>query len=162
MFPLAHLGIPLIPLRFGGGRFTDIRLLFLGSMLPDLIDKPLGHLVLSLDNGRIFAHTLLFAVLLMALSLRFTVLMPISYGVSMHLLLDGMFTGPGTLLWPLLGGFPQLEFSVGSWFAALARPEVMVPEAVGACAIILTLVRSKALRRDGLKRVLLHGHPRGR
>ena len=44
----------------------DIRLLFIGSLLPDIIDKPLGMIILrdSLANGRIFAHTLLFLVVL--------------------------------------------------------------------------------------------------
>ena len=41
---------------------TDVRLLLIGSLLPDIIDKPLGMFFLrgSLSNGRIFCHTFLF------------------------------------------------------------------------------------------------------
>jgi len=45
----------------------DYRYLLVGSILPDLIDKPLGIYIFreSLSNGRIFGHTLLSAVVLL-------------------------------------------------------------------------------------------------
>ena len=44
------------------GSRIDIRILMMGSLLPDIIDKPVGRLLLrdTLNNGRIFSHTLLF------------------------------------------------------------------------------------------------------
>jgi hypothetical protein len=44
----------------------DYRFVLVGSMLPDIIDKPLGQLVLRnlMSNGRIFSHTLLFLLLI--------------------------------------------------------------------------------------------------
>ena len=44
----------------------DIRVLLIGSLLPDIIDKPVGLLFFSetLSNGRIFCHTLLFFILM--------------------------------------------------------------------------------------------------
>ena len=46
------------------GRYIDIRLLLVGSLLPDIIDKPIGQyfLVETFSNGRIFSHTLLFSI----------------------------------------------------------------------------------------------------
>jgi hypothetical protein len=58
MMPIGHLGIPMLPFLFKNDPDWDIRLLILGSLLPDLIDKPLGHIILPENNGRIFAHTL--------------------------------------------------------------------------------------------------------
>ena len=42
--------------------YLDIRLLLIGSLLPDIIDKPVGQLIFreTFSNGRIFSHTLLF------------------------------------------------------------------------------------------------------
>ena len=79
MFVFGHLGVTL------GVVFLALRLLklrtkleikfnrrlylfvFTGSLLPDLIDKPVGEILLagSISNGRIFAHTLLFNFLLL-------------------------------------------------------------------------------------------------
>ncbi len=44
----------------------DYRFVILGSILPDLIDKPLGLFILrkQISNGRTFAHSLLFASLI--------------------------------------------------------------------------------------------------
>ena len=44
------------------GEIMAVPLAALGAILPDLVDKPLGHLLLqeTLDNGRIFGHSLLF------------------------------------------------------------------------------------------------------
>lgn len=46
--------------------FVDIRTLLIGSLLPDIIDKPLGHLLFreALSNGRTYGHTLLFLLLI--------------------------------------------------------------------------------------------------
>jgi len=60
MLLFAHVGLALASARF----FNSVSLAFLalGSMLPDIIDKPLGHIFLasSLGYGRIYSHTLLF------------------------------------------------------------------------------------------------------
>src|SRR5437016_14320643 len=69
MFLLAHLGIGLglawllawkSPARF------DYRLVLFGSILPDLIDKPLGY-ALGLET-RIWSHTFVFLFALLAVS----------------------------------------------------------------------------------------------
>lgn len=50
----------------------DIRFWLLGGILPDVIDKPIGHYLFSQafgNNGRIFSHTLLFFILLLGAGL---------------------------------------------------------------------------------------------
>lgn len=90
----------------------------LGAILPDLIDKPLGHLILknSLDYGRIFAHSLLFITVLVILALvlwkaRSSLLLgAVAAGVGTHLILDNMWDLPVSLFYPLLGPFEQGHF----------------------------------------------------
>ena len=43
---------------------VDIRFLLIGSLLPDIIDKPIGVYFFreTFSNGRIFSHTLLFLI----------------------------------------------------------------------------------------------------
>ena len=73
MFPLGHVGLVvgaiiaglLIARRPDVLGKVDFRIVAVLAMLPDIIDKPLGHFVLgeTLNNGRIYAHTLVFLVL---------------------------------------------------------------------------------------------------
>jgi len=124
-------------------QFIDYRLLLLGSMLPDIIDKPLGLWLLSedLSNGRIYGHTLLMLVLLgvsgaglYALH-RNMALLVVALGTFFHLLLDQMWANPRTLLWPFLGldfGKIQPENWLSNLIEALTtRPEVYIPEIAG-------------------------------
>ena len=59
----------------------DWRFIIIGSMLPDIIDKPLGMFILgdTFSNGRIFAHTLLFFIILFSLYFNYKQIV-LSYG----------------------------------------------------------------------------------
>jgi len=88
----------------------DYRLIVVGSMLPDIIDKPLGYwIVPSLENGRTFSHTLLFLLILLGIGIcryrrqHVTGFLALSFGSGIHLALDQMWTEPETILWPFLG-----------------------------------------------------------
>jgi len=78
------------PVTRGFSFQLDYRLLMLGSMLPDIIDKPLGLwlLVDVFSNGRIFAHSLLFTTLLVAAGIYLCVrggrcgVLYVSFGVN--------------------------------------------------------------------------------
>ncbi len=123
--------------------YVDIRLIFVGSMLPDIIDKPLGHLILKdqLSNGRLMFHSLLFLFLL-SLSGIFLWrrwnkkgLMAVSFGVILHLVLDQMWANPGTLFWPALG-FPFEKIDIENWMPNMLHnlvtdPALYVPELIG-------------------------------
>ena len=124
MLLLGHTGITLalakgIITSRKGKRFSelvDYRLVLIGSMLPDIIDKPLGGLILkdTLGNGRIYAHTLIFLLLLFGIGIFFWVkykrpeMLVLAGGSFVHHILDGMWRFPGTYLWPFYGwSFPK-------------------------------------------------------
>lgn len=121
----------------------DYRLILLGSLLPDLIDKPLGIWLLrdTFNNGRIFTHTLLFSVLLLAVAIYFYTsrrnlsLLYLSFGSIIHLGLDGMWLNSRTFLWPLYGwNFEKVDLSnlLERWIVLLrTEPAVYIPEIIG-------------------------------
>ena len=139
----------------------DIRLLLLGSLLPDIIDKPIGQFFFrdTLSNGRIFCHTLLFLILITLAGLYLyrscgkAWLLVLSFGTFTHLILDQMWLEPRTILWPLYG-FAFEKIDLTDWteniFHALrTNPGVYVPEIVGAVILIwftLVLVRDRKIR----------------
>lgn len=133
-------------------------LVALGSMLPDIIDKPLGHIFLreSLNYGRIISHTLVFSALLWLIALaalRRGVRWPlaISFGSLVHLILDEMWQIPQTLLWPLYGwSFPHSSqnFLLGVFYS-IYRPEVYIPEIAGAAILLLFWLDCRRGERPG-------------
>jgi membrane-bound metal-dependent hydrolase YbcI (DUF457 family) len=86
----------------------------IGSVLPDIVDKLLGHTIFnaSLDNGRIFFHSLgivlLFAVvgLIVWRYYRSFSFLVVGFGVLLHQLLDMMWTSPVSWYYPFLGPYP--------------------------------------------------------
>lgn len=88
----------------------DYRFVALGALLPDIIDKPLAWFFLGdrVEDNHLFAHTLLFALILalpgLYLALRGNpLLISLACGVIAHLICDPVFREPRTLLWPLYG-----------------------------------------------------------
>jgi hypothetical protein len=117
---------------------VDVRFLAVGAVLPDLIDLP-ASLIAGLD-GRAWAHSLLFASLLMVVVLivlrrgaRRKQWMALAVGVFFHLLLDGMWVEGETLFYPFLGfGFAEGGDSWGAGGANLASWWTWAGELVGA------------------------------
>jgi hypothetical protein len=157
MMPLGHLGIPMLPFLFQDDPRWDIRLLVIGALLPDIIDKPLGHIILSENNGRIFAHTLLFSVSLLLIALAYRKLLPLSLGVSVHQLLDGIFLDPEGALWPLFGGFESTEYRLVEWFDALLEPFTIAEELLGLSIILLVIFRFDLFKVRMILRTLRTG-----
>ena len=127
---------------------VDIKLLLIGSLLPDIIDKPVGIVFFadSLARVRAYCHTLLFLVLIFLVGLylwrsRSRVwLLVLSFGTFTHLILDQMWQSPQVLFWPLYG-FVFEKGDITDWIpnifnALLTQPSVYVPEIVGAVIII--------------------------
>jgi hypothetical protein len=89
----------------------DPTYLVIGSLLPDLIDKPLGIIIYSstIANGRTIAHTLLFSFTLFLTGLYLydkrgdTKVLTLASCSIFHLMVDQMWASPRTLFWPLLG-----------------------------------------------------------
>ena len=118
-----------------------------GAILPDLIDKPLGHFILvdSLNSGRIYAHTLLMLIAFVAIGLyywkkksSFSIL-AVSAGISSHLILDELWKSPVTLFWPFKGPFETSDFE--SYFTTFAAKELLsISEWVFAIMAICILI----------------------
>ncbi len=139
-------------------RRVDIRILLVGSLLPDIIDKPVGQYFFreTFSNGRIFSHTLLFFIVLAGIGLfvfrRYHQrwLLILAAGTFLHLVLDSMWTAPATLLWPSLG-FTFEKEELTDWLAnifreLLSHPGNYIPELTGLVILIwfgLTLVFRK-------------------
>ncbi|MFC1906220.1 metal-dependent hydrolase [Chloroflexota bacterium] len=136
----------------------DIRALLVGSLLPDIIDKPVGQWLFGeyFSNGRIFSHTLLFLILIAVFGLLIynhygkTWFLFLSFGTLMHLVLDQMWRAPSTLLWPILGlGFDRIDLTdwIGDmWYRLFTNPAVYVPELLGLFVIVWFLWKLLRLR----------------
>jgi inner membrane protein len=140
--------------------YIDVRILLIGSLLPDIIDKPVGLFFFrgTFHNGRIFAHTLIFLVLMTAVGFylykrrRQVWLLTLASGTFMHLILDSMWRAPRTLFWPFMG-FTFETAEVNHWLSNIfqelvSNPAVYVSEAVGMAVLLwfgLTLVGRKKI-----------------
>ncbi|MGA1866448.1 MAG: metal-dependent hydrolase [Thermoplasmatota archaeon] len=150
MMPLGHIGIPLVPILMMKQEVLDKRFLFLvalGGLLPDIIDKPLGHLILPENNGRIFGHALLFALIVLTAALAYRPMMPLSLGVSTHLLLDGIWFDPQGALWPLMGHFRSTDYDIVNWLYAFTEPYTIAEELFG--LVVIALVARKVFLGSG-------------
>ena len=138
----------------------DLRLLLIGSLLPDIIDKPVGQFFFAdiFSNGRIFCHTLLFLIAITLAGLYVyqshakTWLLVLSFGAFIHLLLDQMWLYPQTLLWPAYG-FAFQKIGLQHWMQDIlyklhTDPSLYVPEFLGLAILIwfaVTLLHRKSV-----------------
>ena len=153
MFVACHLFIGLviglvIADRLGDRRFIGFSAL--GAVLPDLLDKPVGHILFagSLNSGRIIGHGLLFLTLLIIVGIALWkkkgsfVLLAVAAGVASHQILDAMWATPVAWYFPLLGPYEPGDFtnyfgnaimaevsSLSEWIFLLAS----VPIVLAAC-----------------------------
>lgn len=147
--------------------YLDMRIILIGSLLPDIIDKPLGRLFFreALGNGRTFAHTLFFLILITLAAtylyrLRGTTwLLAIAFGTFTHLIFDQMWRYLRTFLWPVYGfAFERADIAdyIGYlWNALLTEPAVYIPEIIG--VVILAGFAIVLLRKRKIIWFLRHG-----
>ena len=130
------------------GNWIDLRLLLLGSLLPDIVDKPVGTFFFrdSFSSGRIFCHTLIFLLFISLAGFylyrthRKTWPLALSFGTFTHLACDQMWRTPQTLLWPIYGWTFQ-KHDLSHWllnilWALHTDPAIYVPELVGAIILV--------------------------
>lgn len=145
----------------------DYRAVLVGSILPDLLDKPIGRLLFAntFNTGRIFAHTLLFVLLLLGIGsycwfrYRKTGWLVLAGSCLLHDVFDSMWVIPQTFLWPFFG----LRFYTDTnqqWIAAdlnklLTDPAYYLSEITG-FLITLYFIR-KLVRRRQVKAFLRNG-----
>ncbi len=165
-FPAAAVNrVGLTSLLESLGSFMDLRLLALCSILPDIIDKPLGMFLFG--NGRIFAHSLVIALLVLVIggflwiNYKRTAVLAVACGMAAHLILDQMWLNSSTFLWPLFGWtFPAAERSnyLATWLKDLVSvPEVYITELVG--LFILALLAGTLIYKKKLFTTLRTGGP---
>ncbi len=121
MYLLAHamvgilIGIALAAIT---GDRRVVALGAFGAVLPDLIDKPLGHIILAgtVNYGRIYFHglTILFLIIIAGLLIyryRGQIgLLAVAAGMASHQVLDGMWRHPIEWFWPFLGPLPRYNY----------------------------------------------------
>ena len=136
---------------------VDYRIVLLGSLLPDIIDKPLWFFIGDDTplSGRDYSHTLLFNLVLLIgglvlLKYRRAWLLILSLSSFMHLIFDEMWNHPVTIFWPLLG--PLLEGETVGWFSSMfqalfSHPGTYVPEIIGLVIMLLFAYRLVVKKR---------------
>lgn len=126
--------------------FLDIRILMVGSIFPDIIDKPLEFI--GFGDGRSITHTLFVTLVVLVTGLfifanhKKTWLLAIAIGMCSHLILDSMWVAPHTLLWPEYGwSFPGLAhrarfMQISLWWSTLTNNiSVDITEGIGAAIL---------------------------
>lgn len=144
---------------------VDVRFLLLGAVLPDLIDLPLGTVILGLSTGELWFHTLAVAGMVLVVSIVVTDrtgpwrkrLVALSVGLFLHLLLDGMWTSTEAFLWPFAGwDFPSgpSPYWAGAWDRALGDPIRWLQELAG-LVYLVWVWRSSGLASPDRRAALL-------
>jgi inner membrane protein len=172
MIFFGHIGITIafvfIVFYFFKGN-VDYRFVIVGSILPDIIDKPLGQIIFYsvFQNGRIISHTLFFVAVLTLIGIyverryRSTAVEFLALGALIHLVLDQMWNTPQTLFWPLLGwAFPTVDLENYSGFIVnelTTRPDVYLPEILGFLIVVAFTIYFQLYKPTNLKNFIKNG-----
>ena len=137
----------------------------LGSILPDLVDKPVGLLLFPeiFGTGRIFFHALLiFFLILFSGILIYTkyprtgiLVLAVAAGVITHQVLDAMWLQPSNWYWPALGpfkGHSRPDFFIDAFWRTVKNPtEWLAGIAILAFLVIAAVPRYGERFRSELK-----------
>jgi hypothetical protein len=147
-----HTGLTTVIVWFTmrGNPRVDYRVVAVASLLPDIVDKPIGRIFYK-GAGRLYGHTLLLNLALFCVlffmrgrSKRQFVLVPISS--LLHLAEDGMWSQPRIFWWPLFGS----KFPVPHGHLSYLRPGVIAQEVVGLLLLVWLFGSHGKLNRDGM------------
>lgn len=138
--------------------WTIIVFVAIGSVLPDVVDKPLGYIIFgsTLDNGKIFFHGLIIVLLFFITGLIVWKLFKshsfifIAVGIFLHQLVDMMWRQPVNWYYPLLGPY-QVNAETDYFLNALNAELTSVTEwifVVALLAIAYLLYRNKKQQKD--------------
>ena len=169
MYPFMHIFVPLlivevaIHLKYIKKEQIYFFWIILGSLLPDLIDKPLSLLFPTFFSGRGIAHApilwiCLFIVLYLS-QLDRSILVSIAFGIGIHILLDLPY-----IPW----FFPFIEYDIlhsnleDWWVVLITNPLVYITEIVSLIGITAILklekvvFQKKLIEIQNLKEFLFH------
>lgn len=172
MFIFGHLGIGS-KMAYPWRKQLPLAALLLGTVLPDLIDKPLYYIEVAfigrdaarqslISGSRTFGHTLLLLIIvaLIAALRRSRILAALAIGIATHDLIDvigdqvqlslgWMQFGPGpgglqSFLWPLWGWhFPVSTSTLTGHLSQIANPWILSGEVVGVCILMWDYSRGR-------------------
>ncbi len=143
---------------------ADYRFVVIGSVLPDLIDKPPWVLGTGgFPAGHAYGHALLLSLALLAggaVLMRFhkSWLFWLAVASLMHLAFDQIWRDLTVFLYPLFGQVPSLDPSgwVPHLFEELfSKPQTYIPEAAG--FLILLVLGLRVIARRGVTRFFSAG-----
>ena len=130
--------------------------LIIGSLFPDIIDKPLS--LLGLGTGRLLSHNLFFILIAFLILFIFTkrnlrISVPFLVGMSIHLILD---IPKVPLFYPLISyDFLFLEEPLFFWFSQLfSDPVVIMTELIGVAILIFIVINNKLYNRKDINEYL--------
>lgn len=152
MFPLFHVFIPVLVYElflycYPSTGFKVNRIwIIIGSMLPDILDKPLSLIFGSNFSGRGIFHApflwITLAMVLFFISKQRTIVSGIFYGVIFHLILD---LPEVPLLWPFLP-LTIYQSDISDWITTLFENRlVQITEIIGFFGLILIVYFQKII-----------------
>ncbi|MCM1566710.1 MAG: metal-dependent hydrolase [Dehalobacter sp. 4CP] len=155
MIFFGHLGLTGLAAKAAekslGNIQIDYRIVFVGSILPDLIDKPIGRFLFAetFHTGRVFAHTVLFLFLLLGIGYyrwqryRKNGWLVLAGSCLCHDIFDAMWVIPQTFYWPLYGpkfyASTEASWLQADWIKLMTDPASYVPEIAGLLIILYFL-----------------------
>jgi len=163
MYFFAHLFTGIL-IGLGGFHLCRDRRVFpvciAGSLIPDLLDKPLMFLVPGIfGSTRTLGHTLLFVIVLVLAAIilwyKYRALQGIVFAISVlfHQLTDLMWTLPVTWFFPLHGMFPFTTGSDNAWrfiLLELTNPSEWVFALASGSLVITGFAGSRVCRLSSL------------
>jgi inner membrane protein len=172
MFILGHIGLTIGLILLGLVLFNrkdliyqlDFRIIAVFAILPDIIDKITGHVLFagSLNNGRLFCHTLLFMIIF-AMIFFFIVGQKwwvFTFPIITHQLFDQLWIDPQTWLWPYYGWqFESQQIDIWAhWLIALTSdPYIITTEILGIIVILAVFINFKLIRKKNLSLFIRKG-----
>ena len=164
---LWHVGATVAAVRYVyRDPAMDLRWVVAGSLLPDLIDKPIGSVFWhsTFETHRLFAHAIAFPVLLFFVVIALTRRGPIRkalvgmvIGTLFHLVLDAAWADPEGFWWPLFGWEfpPQADSALLPLVRRMVTdPWVWAGEAAGAGYLVY--LRLRYLNTPQARSIALH------
>lgn len=143
------------------GRDLDYRWVILGLLAPDLIDKPVGRILLHrrFQSGRLIGHSLLLALGMVWVSVTrpaknlfnpsCKMVIEAVAGLLVHLGMDWIWADSAVALWPATGKFPVRPVN-GRWWRAFVpgiKGGKAAEELLGLAAL-MWVYRNSTLKRD--------------
>ena len=159
MYPLAHIGFAVLVNRILNYHdlisYMDMRYVLVGSLLPDIIDKPIG-LIFNISGRGAFHSLIVIVFFYFVLSVKFfdkdVVVSSMVFGSIIHILLDRIFLSPRIFLWPLLGfRVPVSTITVNSYFQIVFNSlYVQVTELIGLLILIGFIINYNLYKKDDI------------